>query len=403
MRKRIAKDLPKVEVELTKVLEDWEEEYGRPFLVFGERYLDEIESESAKAPPPRSKTPNGLPARSKTPNALVPSAPSTQPRAMKPAQPASRTGTMREAPTMRSRTPAPTLASATTNASSRSPSRLPSRVPLSRVSNSPERQPRQDGTLRKNAAPLMAPPPKLREFHPVATSSAPPTTDFSRSSSVVRHVPPEDPYSEHRQAPNSYLDSSVLRAYERAQSTIRTMPPPPRPNYRHEYQDHSDNASVISGRSRPISSTAASSIAARHISATSSNATHDTVYSGSENWETYDDDESLATEAPAPPPQVRHVMRSILEPASEDDMHEEHYTNKLRPPNTKQFVENNNSHLENGAAIGEECPATQAAKKMRLAAAGFTGVMGRVQQGMQPPPTRFPMIARTPPNDDECY
>ena len=36
MRKRIAKDLPKVEAELRRTLEAWEDEYGRSFLVHGE-------------------------------------------------------------------------------------------------------------------------------------------------------------------------------------------------------------------------------------------------------------------------------------------------------------------------------------------------------------------------------
>src|SRR5258708_1507686 len=58
MRKRIAKELPKVTVDLRKTLEQWEDEYGRPFLVHGERYLDAIDaSESKVAPGPRSKTP----------------------------------------------------------------------------------------------------------------------------------------------------------------------------------------------------------------------------------------------------------------------------------------------------------------------------------------------------------
>ena len=48
MRKRIAKELPKVTAELRKLLEKWEEEYGRPFLVHGERYLDGIEAEDGK-------------------------------------------------------------------------------------------------------------------------------------------------------------------------------------------------------------------------------------------------------------------------------------------------------------------------------------------------------------------
>ncbi|KAB8296024.1 hypothetical protein EYC80_008835 [Monilinia laxa] len=54
MRKRIAKDLPKIAAKLRKVLEDWEEEYGRPFMVHGEPYLDKVEvSEAKPAPGPR--------------------------------------------------------------------------------------------------------------------------------------------------------------------------------------------------------------------------------------------------------------------------------------------------------------------------------------------------------------
>jgi len=110
MRKRIAKELPKVEVELKKILEDWEAERGEPFLVNGEPYLKILISVSpvlqsrmgtkgptpaqapAKAgkwnppaagsiqrarsntsgsgqprPPSRPKTPSGPPMRSKTP------------------------------------------------------------------------------------------------------------------------------------------------------------------------------------------------------------------------------------------------------------------------------------------------------------------------------------------------
>ncbi|RPB04944.1 hypothetical protein L873DRAFT_1786097 [Choiromyces venosus 120613-1] len=46
MRKRIAKELPKVEVDLKKILEDWEDEYGEPFLVNGEPYLQPLISMS---------------------------------------------------------------------------------------------------------------------------------------------------------------------------------------------------------------------------------------------------------------------------------------------------------------------------------------------------------------------
>ncbi|KAH0295731.1 hypothetical protein KCU84_g17348, partial [Aureobasidium melanogenum] len=75
MRKRIAKELPKVESDLRQILEEWEEEYGRPFLVHGERYLDELEATSQKPTTQgsvRSKTPS-IPPRSKTPSSIPPS------------------------------------------------------------------------------------------------------------------------------------------------------------------------------------------------------------------------------------------------------------------------------------------------------------------------------------------
>ncbi|KAF8534289.1 microtubule associated protein-domain-containing protein [Trichophaea hybrida] len=42
MRKRIAKELPRVEVELKKALEKWEDDYGEPLLVKGENYLETL-------------------------------------------------------------------------------------------------------------------------------------------------------------------------------------------------------------------------------------------------------------------------------------------------------------------------------------------------------------------------
>ena len=61
MRKRIAKDLPKVEAELKKGLQRWEDDYGRPFLVHGVPYLDELAAAAEKSLPPRSKTPSAGP------------------------------------------------------------------------------------------------------------------------------------------------------------------------------------------------------------------------------------------------------------------------------------------------------------------------------------------------------
>lgn len=56
LRKRIARDLPKIEAELTRALEDWEDQYGTPFLVHGENYLDVIEDNSTAPRPARTRS-----------------------------------------------------------------------------------------------------------------------------------------------------------------------------------------------------------------------------------------------------------------------------------------------------------------------------------------------------------
>ncbi|KAH0078442.1 hypothetical protein KCU60_g17380, partial [Aureobasidium melanogenum] len=152
MRKRIAKELPKVESDLRQILEEWEEEYGRPFLVHGERYLDELEATSQKPTTQgsvRSKTPS-IPPRSKTPSSIPPS--TVRPKSAAAAAPttAIKNQTLRGPP--RSKTPTasrnplassvmgPPLSNSSSNssfaasvgpASLRSPSKIPGRQPLS--------------------------------------------------------------------------------------------------------------------------------------------------------------------------------------------------------------------------------------------------------------------------------
>lgn len=210
MRKRIAKELPKVEADLRKVLEDWEDEYGRPFLVHGERYLDELNSSSSKSVPPRSKTPSV--------------APQSQPKPVaKPAPANQRPGTVRGLPPSRAKTPtanfnmsvarnplassisvAPVSAAPVSSAAAKSPSRIPARAPLKNMphgSNSPERryqQEREESTIRKMGPPR-APPPKMKDLFvpaPVETPSRLYEYDAERSASVVRHVQPEDVYDD---------------------------------------------------------------------------------------------------------------------------------------------------------------------------------------------------------------
>lgn len=252
MRKRIAKELPKVEAELKKTLEKWEDEYGRPFLVLGERYLDELYASASKAPPPRSKTPSAAP---------MPAKPAPK------SAPASRPGTVRGAPPSRAKTPVSTLGASTTRnplassvsimSGAKSPSKIPARAPLKNMphgGNSPERRhappqrEREDSTIRKMPPP-MAPPPRMKDLFVPPEPAATPMNRFEfnradRSESIVRHVPPEDPYDD-----RTYMSHSMRSGY-----TPQYAPAP---------------------------------AGSRQISQTSSTGTGATMQSGSENWETF--------------------------------------------------------------------------------------------------------------------
>ncbi|ESZ94554.1 putative Anaphase spindle elongation protein 1 [Sclerotinia borealis F-4128] len=280
MRKRIAKDLPKIAAKLKKFLEDWEDEYGRPFMVHGERYLDELEASEVKpAPGPRSKTPAGAP-----PNTMKP-----------PPKTTVKSGTLgrsnsvpRPAPPSRSGAKTPTAggtlkrhqSSASVSAASgmRSPSRLPNRIPLSNLNlpNSPERSRRRAESVQPESRhatstirgkmgppPSRAPPPKMRElFEP--PPPAPPTQtyyhrneSFASSGGSVRPISPEDVFE---------------------------VPPPKAKERPQSYQDL--RSSVRSNFGQSLTYGAAPPANSRQISTTSSSTN---TASGSENWETYGD------------------------------------------------------------------------------------------------------------------
>lgn len=323
MRKRITKELPKVEIDLRRTLEAWEDEYGRPFCVHGERYLDELDAALAKAPPPRSKTPNALqPARE---------APKSGGRSQ---QVQSRAGTMRGAPPPRSHTPTASIGrnpmSASTMSSSImgssvsahgngkvSPSKIPgaSRLPMSTMTdgqNSPERRLRAansqqtlknrpgdpNSTIRGRMGPPQAPPPRMKDLFvpptPTPSSGNKENHDLERSASVVRHVEPEDPYNDGEPINYRTLHSS-------------TMQPPPRPAYGRATpsQDSYASSAYSTTSSRPTSRqdypVAPPSRQISNTSSVMSGASQHSTISGSENWETYtdnsDNEEADATEA----------------------------------------------------------------------------------------------------------
>ncbi|KAK3996042.1 anaphase spindle elongation protein 1 [Cladorrhinum sp. PSN332] len=305
MRKRIAKELPKVTAELRKTLEQWEEEYGRPFLVHGERYLDVIEVDDPRPNPgPRSKTPAQA---APTPATLQRAKSVGQLKsAQKPALARTPTVSHTSQKSQTSTRPAPAN-------SKGSPSRIPgNRPPLSPMKNGNNSSDRprtgvdiqslqgsvsRTGSLRQV---MRAPPPKMRDLMmpppeleaQVASTPKPRSAAASFSSSIVRHVEPED----------VYLDKNIR---------CQNLPSRPISSSRQDSytQDHSSSRPVSQSSSRPTSSTEYTHShqeqmssrpesgefyyhpgqAPRQISNSSNNSTVSTVVSGSENWETFDD------------------------------------------------------------------------------------------------------------------
>ncbi|KAF4458156.1 hypothetical protein F53441_7 [Fusarium austroafricanum] len=276
MRKRIAKELPKITAELRKTLSNWEDEYGRPFLVFGERYLDEIEaSDSSRknALPPRSKTPAGPPPSHVKGPKSVPNRAAT-----KSAPPRSMTKTPTAgAPPKRSGHQATGSISSIPGSPTRSPSRIPARIPLSNMkhgNNSPER-PRAESradTFRPGPPLIRAPPPKMRDLMARAEFEAPANP---YKSSIVRHVDPEDVYDDRPQTARSNSNTSQYSSHPSNSS-----------HYSHQsYSEesyHDPYSTIRSQGYRPVAPP-------RQISGNSMASTN---ISGSENWETYDDDTS---------------------------------------------------------------------------------------------------------------
>lgn len=283
MRKRIAKDLPKVEAELKSTLERWEDEYGRPFLVHGTRYLDELAAAATKVIPPRSKTPSG-PAPTTKPTKPVPSAAySRPPSAMRPPPP-TRSGAKTPSGTMR-RNP---LTNSISTAEGRTPSKIPARIPLGSMqhgNNSPERRiahtesTYDTSTVRKMAPPARAPPPKMRDLF-IPPSATPIDDDqqsenarcgsstSSNGSGRVRQISPEDVYDDRNRSTYNATSSSAMRSEQNTPQTYRDVQAAAHREHRQQQGRH-----VAPVESRQISGTS----------------TSNTVVSGSENWETFDD------------------------------------------------------------------------------------------------------------------
>ncbi|KAJ0158637.1 Anaphase spindle elongation protein 1, partial [Colletotrichum tanaceti] len=324
MRKRIAKELPKITVDLRRVLEQFEDEFGRPFLVHGERYLDVIEAEDRPAPGPRSKTPGA---------GAAAAAPASMTRPKGHARANSTTGIARPPTRNGARTPAPapSVKRSTNNMNSAiqsrplsahaksqeilrpgsamgtvreraqtlnrppgSPSRIPARPPLTNLkygTNSPERQlerpaSRMDGyaTIR-GGAPMRAPPPKMRDLNMVELETpANPYKMAGLGGSIVRQVELEDPYDEDcQQQPALMRANSTLSHTSHASHASHA-------SYASQSSHHSVGSSQHDYHSSTLRQYPPSSYSQapppRQISNSSNGSSNVT---GSENWETYDD------------------------------------------------------------------------------------------------------------------
>ncbi|KAL9110174.1 MAG: hypothetical protein Q9227_005234 [Pyrenula ochraceoflavens] len=316
MRKRIAKELPKLEGDLRRVLEQWEDEYGRPFLVHGERYIDELDAAAARVPPPRSKTPSGpAPSRgnSTASKTSAPSRPGSSMRGPPPPRQATKTptSTMRRNPMNSSTSTGPPTAQKT------SPSKIPARKPLglSHGNTSPERrlqvsQPTRTDNTGADAVgkmgPPRAPPPKLRGlFEPPRDQtpvmghadgfqqppSALSSSTSNSSSNFVRPMSPDDVYDD-RIERMSYMSASLLNR-DRQENGMGCRPP----GAAHKFQDFHSSMQ----RHYPPAGSMAPPPLSRQTSnqSGSSQLTANTATTGSENWESYGDDESVVSERDA--------------------------------------------------------------------------------------------------------
>ncbi|KAL5332354.1 microtubule associated protein-domain-containing protein [Aspergillus crustosus] len=285
MRKRITKELPKIEADLRKELESFEDEYGRPFLVHGDRYLDEL-AEIAARPPPRSKTPSAAPSSSSKRNP-----PPSRPGSVMMGPPPPRSST--KTPTGSQPTKYNTIGPSRSGA--KSPSKIPGRVPLGNMphgNNSTDRRgpgTYSSSTVNGKLPSSRAPPPRMRALTTTDKEDRsnylfePPRCASAMSNSFVRPVSPEDVYDDRQR---SFMSSSVFSQ----RST----------GFSQSSQSSASSVSLKSSlqgqypRPNPYLQHGPPPPAPRQVSNTS---TVDTVTTGSENWETFDDGSDSDAEA----------------------------------------------------------------------------------------------------------
>lgn len=311
-RKRIAKELPKIEQELKRILEKWEDEYGEAFLVKGEDYLQTLMSTTHSRAGAHSRqgsvhTPTGRARANTASSATGPTRPLSRgpvakpvPRPKTPSAQQLRSKTPTERPTTSmgstavgrsggrglgmanaretvapnrsgARTPGPgnrvAPSSNNTGGLSRSPSKGPAKTPLPKENNldRPQSLTQTIGrfaTSRRKAVPLgnLMGLPKMQPLPRTGSGDSHPVQGRGRAQSEIsiRSVSPEErPYEAEE-------DPRVNGQYPQN----RNSAPYPQASQR-EVSEDSSNASM---RSRKFSLTSSTTL---------------TSGSGSENWETF--------------------------------------------------------------------------------------------------------------------
>ncbi|KAK8139261.1 Microtubule bundling protein [Apiospora sp. TS-2023a] len=289
MRKRIAKELPKVAADLRKALEQWEDEYGHDFLVHGERYLDNLDSEER---PARPGTAAGT-------RAKPPANPQSAKKAAVPSRANStvtRPATLGRSDTL-PRTKTPSAITSGTGSLRRVPP--PIQVPGNPKSPS-RRKPRLEVQAPLRSAPLLrAPPPKMRDLvqgPPLETPNNPYKNSglMSGSSINIRAVEPEDVYldREGSQSQTSLGRSQTTTSQSSLGRSQMTTSQSSLSRSQMTTSQYSHSSGSQSQNERFTRSGYPQAPPPRHVSDAStvtSGSTMSTAPSGSENWETYDD------------------------------------------------------------------------------------------------------------------
>ncbi|EWC48221.1 hypothetical protein DRE_02325 [Drechslerella stenobrocha 248] len=226
MRKKIAKELPKIESDLVVALEEWEEEHGEVFKVHGESYLDTLiekqrpssrnQNSAAvvlKATAPKAAaakvapTPKSVPARpnsasgfrsvTKTPSTARTPIPRTMTKSPTPynRQPLSNytqnglnSPERKTAVPIRTKTPSSTVGrSAGASMISKTPSSAGGTLRRMPAYMMAQQQAAQTGTN-----PLRLPPPKMRPLEPNAKENMPPPQSKFVGRNILDEMPSDD-------------------------------------------------------------------------------------------------------------------------------------------------------------------------------------------------------------------